>query len=170
MLALALMGEASALSQTSGTVTAAVVGLKLNAYIQLPFVNIDATGVVLTNNAASTTYVEGTDYVINRRMGWIMALTAGAAAADNKLSYAYSAVTGNQVTGGTQSVIRGRVILDGVNLATQQLVIVDADEARLAPDGALDFSSGDFVKVSLSGLLRTLPGKSGPYTVALRDA
>lgn len=170
VLALALMGEAAALSQVSGTVTDALVGLKLNASIQLPFVNIDKAGVVLTNNAGTTTYIEGTDYTINRRMGWIQALTAGAAAADNKLSYAYSAVTGNQVTGGTQSVIRGRVILDGVNLATQKLVIVDADEARLAPDGALDFSSGEFVQVSLSGLLRTLPGKSGPYTVQLRDA
>lgn len=171
VLALALMGEAAALTQADGTVSDAVVGLKQDVYIQLPHVNIDATGVVLTDSTAVTTYVEGTDYLINRRMGWMQALTAGAAAADNLLSYAYSSVeTGTQVTGGSQPAIRGRVILDGVNLATQGLVIVDCDEAILAPTGALDFSSGAFVRAALQGHLRTLPGKAGPYTVTLRAA
>lgn len=170
VLGLALMGDVAALSQGSGTVTAATYGLKQDVYKQLPHVNIDATGVVLTNAGASVTYVEGTDYIINRRMGWMMALTSGAAAADCKLSYAYSAITGSTVTGGSKPTIRGRVILDGINLADQKLVIVDVDEARLAPTSELDFGSGEFIKVALSGLLKTLPGKAGPYTVKLRDA
>lgn len=169
VLGLALMGESAALTQGSGTVTDTVVGLKQNVYIQLPHVNIDAVGVLLETDA-DVALVEGTDYIINRRMGWIQALTVGGAAADNKLTYAYSAVTGSKVTGGSKPVIRGRVILDGVNLANQQLVIVDVDEARLAPTGELDFASSEYVKVALAGLLRTLPGKTGPYTVSLRAA
>ncbi|MDT0496526.1 hypothetical protein RM530_03990 [Algiphilus sp. W345] len=170
VLGLALMGDVAALTQADGTVTDAVVGLKLNASVQLPHVNINAVGVVLTNAAGDVTYVEGTDYSINRRMGWMQGLSAGAVATDNKLSYAYSEVTGSTVTGGSKPVIRGRVILDGINLADQSLVIVDVPETRLAPTGELDFASGAYARVALSGLPRTLPGQTGPYTVTLRAA
>lgn len=168
VLALALMGTAAAATQASGTVTEAAVTLKKDVWNQLPQAYIDASGFVLTNSAGSTTYVEDTDYKVNRRLGLVMALTNGAAGANNKLSYTYSAATGSIITGGDSPIIKGRWLCDGKNLATQRDVIVDIDEATVAPTEALDFTSGDYVPVSLAGKMRTLAGKTRPYTVQLR--
>lgn len=169
VLALQLMGDIAALAQGSGTVTAAAVTLKQNVFNQLPWVNIAEAGTVLTDSAAATTYVEGTDYIMHRRLGWIQPITPAAAAAGNKLSYAYSAITGEVIAGGSRPIIRGRLILDGINLENEKPIIVDIDEARLAPKGEIDFASDNFAKAALGGPLITQPGKTRPYTVQLRD-
>lgn len=168
VLALALMGTAAAATQVAGTVTAATVGLKKDVWVQMPHAFIEAAGTILTNSAASTTYVENTDYKVNRRLGWFMALTTPAAAADNKLSYGYGAATGDIITGSDSPDIRGQFVLDGKNLATQKDLIIYVDRGIVAPGEPLDFASADYVKASLKGKMLTLPGKTSPYHVELR--
>ena len=168
VLALALLGTSAAATQEAGTVTDAVVGLKLNAWLQLPHAYIEEAGVELTNNAGSTTYVEGTDYKVNRRLGWVMALTSGAAAVNNKLSYEYGDATGDIITGGDSPDIRGQFVLDGKNLATQRDLIIYVDRGIVAPTEPLDFASPDFVKVALKGKMLTLSGQTSPYRVEYR--
>lgn len=168
VLALATMGTVAAATQNSGTVTTATVGLKKDVWVQLPHAYLEDAGVVLTNNAASTTYVEGTDYKVLRRLGWVMALTTDAAANNNKLSYAYAAATGDIITGGDNPDIRGQFVLDGKNLATQRDLIVTVDEGIVAPTEALDFTSGEYIAVNLKGKMVTLPGKTRPYTIEYR--
>lgn len=167
VLGLALLGNVAALTQSSGTVTDEPVTLKKDVYVQLPHLNIDESGVVLTDSAGVVTYVEDTDYKMIRRLGWIMALTTAAATAGNKLSYAYSAATGDEIAGGSKPIVRCRLVLDGVNLATQKSVIVDVDEARIAPSSEVDFASDEYVSVELAGTLITQPGKTRPYTVKM---
>lgn len=168
VLALALLGTSAANGQVAGTVTAVTVGLKKDVWVQLPFAFIEAAGTILTNAAAVTTYVEGTDYLVNRRLGWVMALTTPAAAVDNKLTYAYGAATGDIITGGDSPDIRGQFVLDGKNLATQKDLIIYVDRGIVAPTEALDFASPDYVKVALKGKMLTLPGQTSPYRVQLR--
>jgi len=168
VLALATMGTVAAATQTSGTTTAAVVGLKKDVWVQLPKAYLVAESVVLTNSAASTTYVEGTDYKVNYRLGWIMALTTPAAAVDNKLTYEYDAATGSIITGGDSPDIRGEFVLDGKNLATQQDLIVYVDEGIVAPTEPLDFASDNYISVNLKGKMVTLPGRTSPYRIEYR--
>lgn len=165
VLSMALMGELSTITQASGTATDSVVGLKLNSYIQLPHRNLVEGSTVLTNSAGTTTYALGTDYEVLPHLGWIMAKTAGAAAADNKLSYSYGTADGERIQGGTKSSVRGEIVLDGINLANRRPLVLTAWDASLAPSGAIDLASGEYVKAALQGLLNTPVGKAAPYQI-----
>lgn len=170
VLAVALLGEVSTPSQVMGTVTEAVFTPKHDVWVPLPHQYINAAGFVLTNTAGTTTYVENTDYNVNRRLGWVMALSTGAIANNvaGEVSYGYAAATGKLIAGGSRPTVRGRLILDGKNLATQRDAVCDVDLATLAPTEAVDFASVEYVSVTLAGKLVTLPGKTSPYAVQLR--
>lgn len=125
--------------------------------------------MVVTNSAATVTY-PATAYEINAALGMIKVLSTGAIVDGEslKVDYIAAAISGTKVLGGTKPTVKGRVLLDGINLATSQPVIVRVDEASLGPDGEIDFSSEKFVSVTLAGEMRTLTGKTSPYTVEFR--
>jgi hypothetical protein len=124
----------------------------------------DATGV--------TTYVLGTDYVLNKRMGWIKILPGSAIVKDAviEVTGAYGAVGGTLIRGATNSQIRAKFRLDGVNFADQLPVIVDVWEAIISADSAFDFLSNEFASISLPGRLKTPAGKTEPFQVQLLNA
>lgn len=169
VLAMAVMGDLISITQAAGTVTEAVVGLKQNAFIQLPHRNLIEGSVVLTNSAGTTTYVNGTDYVYLPHLGWIMAKSTGAAAADNKLSYGYGVSNGDRIRGGNSASVRGELVLDGINLANRRPLILTAWDANLAPAGEIDFASTEYIKAALQGLLNTPAGKTEPYQIDYLD-
>lgn len=170
VLALALLGTAAAATQTEGTVSEAALTLKHDVWAQLPHAYIETAGFVLTDDGAVQTFVEGTDYMVNRRLGWVMALSTGAIEESEVLevSYGYADATGSIVSGGNSPDIRGRLVMDGKNLATGRDIIVDCDEAILAPSEELDLAAEGYVAVQLEGKLRTVPPKTSPYTVEYR--
>jgi hypothetical protein len=169
-LTIALLGTTSAITQASGSVTDEAITAKLGKWIVLSKAQV--SGIVVTNSAATVTYVNGVDYIVNAEMGWVKALTGGAITESQslKVDFSHAAITGTLIKGSTQAQIRARFLLDGVNFADDTPCIVTIHEAVIAADSAFDFLADDFNAVSLPGRMKTPTGFTEPYTVALRDA
>jgi hypothetical protein len=166
-LGMALMGEVNTLNVAGGTVTDENVTAKLGVFVDLAQRNLTGASVVVQDDTDTTTYIEGTDYEINYALGWIQALPGGAISADQVLhvDYAHGAISGQTIDGSTLTEIRGELVLDGRNLADGKELVIKVDEAILASDSEVDFMSDDFVELELSGNMKTLAGKTKPYTV-----
>lgn len=166
-VALALMGSHSTLSAGSGTVTDEAVTSKLGAWVEMAQRNLTALSVVVTNSAASTTYVENTDYEINYSLGMIKALIGGAItdAQALKVDYAHAAIAGWKVRGATTPQAKGRLILDGRNLINNKTVRFEAYSVLLVSDGEFDMMGDDVTEFSLSGRLETPSGKTEPFII-----
>lgn len=173
-LAIALMGTTGTITaQASGTLTdAPVVITLLDKWYDIGKANLNAAGITVENSGGTTTYVEGQDYLLNRTLGWIKALPGGtiAAASTVNVSGAYGSVDGSEIVGGTQTQIRAKFKLDGVNMADGLPCIVTVHEATGAPDAEMDFLADDFGVVSLNMRMKTPSGFTGPFTVHLRNA
>ena len=171
-LAMALFGTNSTLAQGSGSVSDEVVAAALGKWVDLAHANLATAGFVVTNSAATVTYVLGTDYEVNYRLGMLRAITGGAIAdaASLKVDYSYNAISGTKIAGSTQTQVRAQFRLDGINFASQLPVICDVWEAVLTPDSAFDFLQDKFAEISLKGRLKTPVGKTDPFEVQLRDA
>lgn len=173
-LALALFGTASTLSTGAGTMTAVEVTAKLGKWVEIGHANIVTTGFTVTEDedVDPIVYVLGTDYEINYRIGMIRVLSAGAITENQvlRINGTYNAINGTSIAGGTQTQLRAKFKLDGVNFADQLPVIVDVWEAVLTPEGAFDFLQNEFAEIALSGRLKTPTGKTEPFQVVLRDA
>lgn len=171
-LAIALLGTTAALSQGSGALNNEAITAKLDAWVPLTKAALTEASVVVTNVAGTTTYVKGVDYIVNPQLGWIKALSGGAITDGTTLHVdaPYSAITGDEIKGGTQAQIRAKFKLDGKNFADDLPVIVTVHEAVIAADSAFDFLGDDFGTVSLPGRMKTPTGFTEPFTVHLRNA
>lgn len=169
-LGLALLGTVTAPTQASGTVTDAAYVLKRDIWVPLVHQYINATGFSVAHTTGTPVYTEGTDYKVNRQLGLVLALSTGAITDGQsvKISYGRAAATGSIIAGGAQPIVKARFLLDGKNLANQRDIVVDVDEATISPGEAVDFASENYVSVTLNGKMRTLPGKTAPYTVQYR--
>jgi len=171
-LAIALMGTTSTFTQGSGTITDEVITAELDGWVRLSKENLAEAGFVVTNSAGTTTYVNGTDYIFNARLGMIKALTGGAITQGQslKVDCSYAAQSGIQIAGSTQSQVRAKFFFDGINFADQLPVHVDVYEAVISAQTAFDFLSDNFASISLPGRLKTPTGKTEPYKVKLLNA
>lgn len=170
ILVMAFLGTSAAHSEASGTLSDAAATVKLGQWVPLGKKNL-ATLVTVENTAGTTTYVEGTDYRLNRPMGWIMAL-AGGAIADNtsvNVTGAYSGATGTLIKGSTRTEVRAEITFDGINQADGTQCTVVIHEAVLSPDSEFDFLADDFGLVNLTGTLKTPTGKDAPYEVLIQN-
>ena len=93
-LTIALLGTTSAITQASGSVTDEAITAKLGKWIVLSKAQV--SGIVVTNSAATVTYVNGVDYIVNAEMGWVKALTGGAITESQslKVDFSHAAITG----------------------------------------------------------------------------
>ncbi len=170
-LAIALLGSSEALAQASGSLVDEVIVAKLDAWVPTTKEAFTADPVV-TNAGGATTYVLGEDYIVNRDLGWIKALTGGDIT-DNlslEVSVPYAAITGTKINGATNADVRARFKLDGKNQADQLPCIVTVHEVVVAADSAFDFLADDFNTVSLPGRMKTPAGFTEPFNVHLRNA
>lgn len=128
-----------------------------------------ASGAI--TGAAGTTYVNGEDYLVNTQLGWIKPLTTGDILDGEplKVSTSYGAISGTEIKGMTQSQVRAKFKLDGINFADQAPVICTVHEAVISADSAFDFLADDFATLSLPGRMKTPSGYNEPFTVQLRD-
>lgn len=170
-LLLALLGTESAIAQVADTLTDAPITVtSKDSWLNIGKQNI--TALTVKDAAGVATYVADTDYVLNKRLGWIKILGASAIAKDAviKVTGTYGAVDGTTIAGATQSQIRAKFRFDGVNMADRLPVIVDVHEAIISADSAFDFLADDFATLSLTGRLKTPVGKAEPFTVQLLNA
>ena len=106
-LAYALSGAAVALTGAGGTVTDEVVtALAAGEFEELANPNVSA--VVVKDVTDATTYILGTDYVLDAELGMVAIIAGnGIDAADVlHISYTYAAESGYQVNIGTNTIIR----------------------------------------------------------------
>ena len=170
-LVAALLGTKTDINIGSGTMTDLPVVIKKNAWVDIGHMNIATAGLSVKDATGVTTYVLGTDYEINYRLGMLKVLT-GSAVVDGatlEVTGTYGAVTGTQIAGGTQAQIRAKFRFDGKNFADGLPCIVEVYEAVIAASSAFDFLAGDFASVSLPGRLKTPTGKTEPFVVKLLD-
>lgn len=170
-LAIALLGTTAALAQTAGSLTAEPVTAKLDGWVAASKAAWTADPTV-TNEAGTTTYVLGVDYIVNRDLGWIKALPGGAIT-DNavvEISVTYGSISGTEIKGATSADVRARFKLDGKNQADGLPCIVTVHEVVVAADSAFDFLADDFNNVSLPGRMKTPVGFTEPFNVHLRNA
>lgn len=171
ILVMAFLGTSAALNQGAGALTNKLVTItKFGRWIELGVKNLEALQAV-TNEAGTTTYVEGVDYELNRPLGWVRAIEGGAIVLAGKIKVAgsYKAAKGTVIKGSTRTEVRARIVFDGINQADGTQCTVDVLEAVLAADSAFDFLADDFGNVSLTGKLKTPVGKDAPYTVTVQD-
>lgn len=171
-LTLALLGSQAAINQGSGTITDEVMVAVLDKWVSLSKQNFASAGFAVKHTSGTPTYVLGTDYEVNYRLGMVKILSTGAIlnAASLKVSGTYNAITGTQISGATQAQVRAEFVLDGVNFADNLPVIVTAHEVVMSPDSAFDFLSDGFGEITMKGRMKTPVGKSEPFTVDLRAA
>ncbi|MFM2054254.1 MAG: hypothetical protein RL456_2291 [Pseudomonadota bacterium] len=164
----AFMGADTAYSQTSGTVTDEDAIAVLDGWVKLAAEDISA--VVITNSGATTTYVLGTDYVLNTRMGMFKALSTGAIteAQALKVDYTKAAFTGAAIRGNVQPQIRAYMLLDGQNLVDNSIGIMEVYEVVLTPSSEFDWFKDDFNTIELTGKLKTPSGKTEPFVYKAR--
>lgn len=171
-LAIALLGTVAALTQGAGSITDEAITAKLDKWVPLSKASFAQAGFVVTHTTGAPTYVEGVDYIVNRALGWVKALTGGAItdAQALKVDGTYTAITGTEIKGSTQAQLRVRVKLDGKNFADDLPCIVTVHEAVIAADAAFDFLSDQFAVVTMPGRMKTPSGYTEPFTVHLRNA
>lgn len=171
-LTLALLGTQAAVNQGSGTITDEVMVARLDKWVSLSQQNFASAGFSVAHTSGSPTYVLGTDYLVNYRLGMVKVLSTGAIleGASVEVSGTYNAITGTLISGATQAQVRAEFVLDGTNFADSLPVIVTAHEVILAPDSAFDFLSDGFGEVTMKGRAKTPAGKTEPFTVELRAA
>lgn len=164
----AFMGEDAAYSQASGTVTNEATIAKLDGWVKLAGEEISS--LVLTNVGATVTYVLGTDYDVNNRLGMYKAKTGGAITADQPLlaDYSRAAFTGAAIRGNVKPQIRARLLLDGKNLVDDSIGILDIWEVVLSTSSEFDWFSDDWNTVELQGRLKTPAGKTEPFVYRAR--
>jgi hypothetical protein len=165
------MGSEATYTQTAGTVTDEAITAVLDGWIKLAKEKVSS--VVVTNSAASTTYVPGTDYELNADMGMIRAIPGGAITEGLALKVDYSAAAisdGWAINGSTQNSIRVYVLLDGENIASGELITGEFWDVMLTPDQELDFLSDELVEIGLSGAMQKPAEKPSAYTIRGRSA
>lgn len=164
-LAIALFGTTAALAQTAGAINETVT-FKHNKWVPLAKGRIDGAITVAGG------HTEGEDYLVNRTLGWVKALSTGGIADNAALVVTGNAlaIAGTNIQGQTQTQVRARFKLDGKNFADDLPVIVTVHEAVIAADSEFDFLADDFNTVSLPGRMKTPVGFNEPFTVHLRSA
>ncbi|MDW7643450.1 MAG: hypothetical protein SCI25_00245 [Desulfuromonadales bacterium] len=167
-LAVAFLGDVTVGQQASGSI---LVGSPVAvAAIHDRYVEIgkeELSNVVVKDDTDTTTYVEGTDYVLHARLGMIKVLSTGsiADAATIHVSGDYAEVNFEKITGGTSPIIRARLVLDGKNYVNGRNVKVLVKDARLKPSTEVDFLSEDFLPLELEGVCEIPEGDTTPFEV-----
>lgn len=169
-LAMQFQGLVQALTQASGSQVATDFPLTaLDVWLPLGKRNLKDTGFVVTNAAATTTYVLGTHYEVNWARGEIRFLSAaaGAPAKDDvlKLAMEWNAVDGKRILGGRVTQVRCQARFDGINMVDGAPMEADVHECVLGSNNGFDFLGSDFSGVTLAGKIVTPAGKTEGYEV-----
>lgn len=169
-LTMALMGAQSVINTAAGTIAegaALSVVADLGGWVELPHQNWET--VVVKDATGVTTYVEGTHYQVNYRLGWLKVISGIAHEATIKVHGAYNAISGTRISASAVNEIRAQFVLDGMNFADKLPCIATVREGIVSPDTAFDFLADDFNSIPLKGRAKTPAGANEPFFVELRD-
>lgn len=143
-VARAVFGTESAVA--GATVTDEAVTAYQDAIV--PLAHPNPTAVVVTNSAATTTYVENTDYEV--RAGGIFIIASGAITDAQALKVDYTYAAYDKVEAMTQGAITLELHFEGLNEANGgKPVIVDVYRAQLSPTKALSLLGDKFADLEV---------------------
>jgi hypothetical protein len=172
MFRLAWLASVATVTQASGNVTDEAHTILADGRIKT--VGSDISTVVITNAAATTTYVANTDYrVTNARLGFIDVIagsslaTAVAAAGAGGLAvlvdYARAAVTSTELAGGISPSISGEILFDGLNQESQNPFTVRIPRAVITPSSGFDLLQEGFAEAQFTASLIKLANETAPF-------
>ena len=168
-MALAFLGDVSAFTQASASGQTADVTAIADRFVEVGFEQIG--NVVVKDETDTETYVPGTDYELNTRLGMIKVLSTGDISAGDvlHLTFDVAAVSASKVTGSTSPIVRCKLVLDGKNYVNGKNCRVTVFDARLKPNTEVDFLSDDFLPLELEGLCEIPEGKTTSFEVVYYD-
>jgi hypothetical protein len=110
-LNLAFLGNIEDFLQTAGSATDESVTAISDRYVDLVYRKLTSGTVVVTDSSSATTYVEGTDYLVDYDAGMIIAKGSGSIADGDTIlvSYDYGAITSQAIKAVTNPEIRGQL-------------------------------------------------------------
>lgn len=161
-LPMGLMGTQVSASQSSGALTAQSFTVAAPGQgIDLGKRNIGVAGFSVTHTSGTPTYVEGTDYTVNRRLGTLYPVVGGAITASQvvKVTCTYGAAAWNKLSAGNTVQWQCALRIDGVNLFDNLDLDLEIPSATLATDGAVDFLSDKPVDLNFTGRINQLAGQ-----------
>lgn len=131
----------------------------------------DGSGVVtalaVANLTSGSGFVEGTDYTVNKRDGFIIIPVTSTIpdGSDQPIAYTYAAYKGFKVDGATLPSITVPIKLNGVNLAKDNTPVeVIIRKVLLSPSKGVDLMSDDFVVLEFEGVAQLVEGETSPFT------
>lgn len=125
-----------------------------------PLAHPGATAVVVTNSAATTTFVEGVDYEV--RAGGIFIFAAGAITDAQALKVDYTHAAYHAIEAMTKGAIELELHFEGLNEAhSGKPVIVDIYRALLSPTKALSLLGDKFAELQLEAEVLKDTSKTG---------
>ena len=166
-MAIAFLGQVVADNQSSGSVDAGsplALVAHLGRQIEIGYESLST--VVVKDETDTTTHVLGTDYNLNAELGLIEPLVGGGIAEDDvlHLSFDYAEVNRDKIEAGSNTLIEGRLVLFGINLATNKRVKVEIDDLQIKPSSVIDFLADEFLPLELEGTCR-VSGGNPPFVV-----
>jgi hypothetical protein len=164
-LAMQFQGQVEAMSQSSGSLTAADIVLgPIGEWQSLGFRNFAEAGFSVTPNGGGSAYVRGVNYEVNWSRGEIRFIPGAAgnpaAAATVEVTGTYNAVDGKKIVGGRITQVRTKLRFDGQNIVNGEVVEADVFDCTLGTSEGFDFLGSDFSSIKLSGEI------TGGYEVA----
>lgn len=165
VLALAMNGITAAYAQSSATITdEAVTAGALGDWV--PLANRKVSAATITNTGASTTYVVGTDYLLDAEAGFILPLPGGAITANQalKANYTAPALTGKTVQIATVASNLLRVHVQLQSLVDGSVSYFIAPIFQAAASGDQDFFGKNMLVAGLSGAMFLPPVGTAAYT------
>jgi hypothetical protein len=142
--------------------------LELDGWVEIGTAHLSETGLTVKASAdAGTPYVKGTDYEINPRLGLIRPLSGGAIAANATvyLTGSAPALTGETIQGASRYLHEYKGYLDGLNLVTNEDVVVNLPRVSVTTSDAKDFLDEKLSTTALTGRLLIPTDGSKPYSV-----
>lgn len=169
-LAWALSGTAVALTAAEATVTdEAVTAPAAGEYVQLGGTSAkrNISAVTVTTSPAGTTYVEGTDYTLDAKLGLLTIIATGSIteADDLLVTYTHAAESGYQVDIGSNVTIRVAIVANLYDEYRGAYYTLELDSVVLNASQEINFiseedSTGELLQFGMT--LETLSGNSSP--------
>lgn len=170
VMAIFQLGETSAFSQGSGTLTDFAITAAFDKWFETGHGNLSTTGLTIKSNDGATTFVLGKDYDIEFVTGRYRIRSTGAIAlgAHLKMNGTYAAIDGTSVSMGTKILQKKGLLLLAKNLDDGSPMEIGIYKSKLRPNS--DFSAKDnkHISLTLAGILETPAGLGGAGYIRYR--
>lgn len=142
-LAWALSGGYASQVASGGTVTDEAITIPApGEYIEVA--HRDISSITVTSSPAGTTYVDGTDYTYDAKLGLFTSVVGGALAAGTVatlIDYTYAAKTGYSVSIGSASQIRVEILAHLYDEYSQEHWVLELDSVVIGSNSEINFIS-----------------------------